>query len=314
MQGIIHAVHGNQGSTKPRVKSADMEQWLEEFIDSTGDYMPHKSEIHLFVGSIKNLYDQYERYCRTHEIEFVVAMETLRVAFRSIGDYVKIPKTKLFAQCDECSRLTLAVQSAKTKTSKRAAVIEKGLHIDWQTQERKVYWHHRFLAKTRSNEYACIIIDGMDQQKTNLPRFSKRVPKTCDNLEQLGVTIVGSLIHGHSPMMHIMPNDFKKDCNVTIQVLLSTLRHLAKQRKGRPWPHTLFLQLDGAGDNKNKHLLSLLAHLVRLGIFKKVICVNCRLIGKKYSILELKRSLSTPNVILNINSSSICPFQSHLNI
>lgn len=273
---MIHPVHGNEGTVKSRGKTQDMDQWLEEYIDATGDFMPHKSEIHLFVGSIMTLYDHYKRYCSTHQLD-MVAYETLRVAFAKIADYVKIPKTKMFAKCDECERLKSAESKAQTPLQKEVARKDKLHHVNWQYEERRVYWQHRHIAKSKPDEYACIIIDGMDQQKTNMPRFSKSLPKSCDNLEQLGVTIIGSLIHGYTPLMHIMPNDFKKDCNVTIQVLLNSIRHLAKQRKGKLWPHTLFLQLDGAGDNKNKHLLSLLAHLVKAGIFQKVRSQHMRL-------------------------------------
>jgi len=268
--GEIARLHGNSGSVKRIVKKQNMIEWLDGFINSTGDYMPHKSEIHLPVGSIACLYAHYNSYCATRDVVDTVSYETLRRAFQHVQEYVKIPKTKQFTKCDECVRLDNIVKQAKTKLEKKVAMKNKAAHTEWQTQERKAYYRHRFLAVSQPEEYACIIIDGMDQNKTNVPRFSRRLPKKCDNQEQLGCTIIGALVHGDEPVMHYMPNDFKKDCNLTIQVLLNCIRNLMKNRRGKPWPKTLFIQLDGAGDNKNKHLLSLVAHLVKIQLFTAV--------------------------------------------
>lgn len=244
-------------------------QWLEDFINKTGDYMPHKSEIHLCVGSLANLYKMYTRHCATYESE-VSSYETLRRKFKAISHFVKIPKTKLFTRCDECDDWDEKIKAATTTLDKKVLEKKKADHLEWQFRERKVYYRHRYLAQTQPHEYACIMIDGMDQKKTNVPRYHSRLPKSCDGLEQLNVTIIGALLHGHTSLMHYMPNDFKKDANVTIQVLINALKSLKRQRRGKPWPHTLFLQLDGAGDNKNKHVLALLAHLVKANLFETV--------------------------------------------
>ena len=39
------------------------------------------------------------------------------------------------------------------------------------SQERQHYYKHRDLAQRNKREYMSIIIDGMDQSKTNLPHF-----------------------------------------------------------------------------------------------------------------------------------------------
>ena len=92
-----------------------MEDWLEMFIHTAGDYMPHKSQIHLSVGSRRNLFRIYRRHCTTKNIA-MVSYETLRRTFNSIGDYVKIPLTKQFTKCDECIRLDKALKKARGNT------------------------------------------------------------------------------------------------------------------------------------------------------------------------------------------------------
>ena len=47
--------------------------------------------------------------------------------------------------------------------------------------ERKTYYHHREKSKRNPYKYVTIIVDGMDQNKTNLPQLPQ-VPKSAQNL------------------------------------------------------------------------------------------------------------------------------------
>lgn len=65
------------------------------------------------------------------------------------------------------------------------------------------------------------------------------------------------------------PLQWPHDSNLTISVLLAILQQV--QSKLGALPKILYLQLDNTSrENKNKYLLSFLAHLVELKIFKKV--------------------------------------------
>jgi hypothetical protein len=273
--GNLIKPHGNHGKIKIRQQTQTLVQWMENFINKTGDFMPHKCEIHLSVGSLKRWYDMYLNFCRTYTIHTVSSYETMRRKYKDMCDFVKIPKCKQFTRCDECDRLDEKIAKSKTPLEQKKWQILKNQHEDWQYAEREVYWKHRFLARRFPEKYMCLMIDGMDQKKTNVPRYFSRLPKSCDGLEQCTVTVIGAMMHKFRPLVHYMPNDFKKDCNVTIQILLNCLKDMKKLygEVGKRWPSTLFLQLDGAGDNKNKHVLSLLAHLVRIGMFDEVLTV-----------------------------------------
>jgi hypothetical protein len=280
--------HGNTGLRKTTVRCQTMVQWLEDFINKVGDYMPHKNEIHITVGSLKKLYSMYKRYCSTHLITGVVSYETMRLKFQDVKDFVKIPKTKMFTRCDTCDDLDTKIKDSQNPKQKKVHELNKSTHLQWQFNEREVYYRHRYQAQKPNSDVACIIIDGMDQKKTNVPRYHTRLSKSCDNLEQLGVTIIGSLIHGHTPLMHYMPNDFKKDCNVTIQVLVNCIMAMKEERrlKGFKWPSTFYLQLDGVGDNKNKHVLAFLAHLVQAELFTQVCFIIFQNVIDIYHILD----------------------------
>ena len=132
--------HRNTGQSKIPIKSQNLIGWLDLFIHETGDFMPHKSEIHLPVGSLQRLYQLYLRYCSTRlpDVAQVCSYETLRRKFKLVSEYVKIPSTKMFTKCDECTRLELLEAEAKTNTLRRHAIQLRSRHNTWQFEERKV--------------------------------------------------------------------------------------------------------------------------------------------------------------------------------
>ena len=56
--------------------------------------------------------------------------------------------------------------------------------------ERKKYYKHRERARNNPIKYTCIIIDGMDQSKTNVPQTIKAA-KSTQNLWRLRTHITG---------------------------------------------------------------------------------------------------------------------------
>lgn len=74
-------------------------------------------------------------------------------------------------------------------------------------------------------------IDGMDQNKTELP-FSKYRFKTLDTAWRLKIHIVGTLVHGRHPICyldyHQHAHDANLTCNIVVQVFYRLL-HLIIQ-------------------------------------------------------------------------------------
>ncbi len=110
---------------------------------------------------------------------------------------------------------------------------------------RLKYYGHREEARSNPEKCVTIIIDGMDQSKTNLPRVTQ-TPKLVQGLQQLRTHISGALVHTRSPhgklafaYYYVDMLQYPHDSNLTIHVLLSVL----KEMKGK-LPATLNLQLD----------------------------------------------------------------------
>ena len=117
-----------------------------------------------------------------------------------------------------------------------------------------------------------IIIDGMDQAKTNLPN-TKVIAKSTSGLWRLRTHITGVLLHTKAPcgklaFAFVDLLQWPHDSNLTMTLILSVL--LDYQRHYQ-LPNTLYLQMDNTSrENKNRFILAFCTVLVHLQIFKKV--------------------------------------------
>ena len=65
-------------------------------------------------------------------------------------------------------------------------------HVNKQRQERLHYYSHREAALQSPDKVMSIIIDGMDQSKTNIPLFSRRT-----STRVISQRLIGVKVHGH---------------------------------------------------------------------------------------------------------------------
>ena len=111
-----------------------------------------------------------------------------------------------------------------------------------------------------------VVIDGMDQKKTNLPHFVN-VPKDLPEADFLRLHLVGALIFNGvvDCRVYLTYPNIHGDPNLTVTILNKIL--LAKEKL----PPVLYVQLDNTTrENKNQVFFAYCAMLVELGIFRKV--------------------------------------------
>ena len=84
--------------------------------------------------------------------------------------------------------------------------------------EREKYAKHRHKAEKYPSKYMSIIIDGMDQDKTNIPHLIS-TPKALAGNYTLETHVTGVRVHGRSTMMFIDWQQFPHDSNLTIELL-----------------------------------------------------------------------------------------------
>ena len=139
--------------------------------------------------------------------------------------------------------------------------------------EREKYHLHRYKARRHPSRYLTMILDAMDQSKTDVPNL-RRVCKSTANLQRLRKHLVGVIMHcGLCPIGKAFFGFFdlfewKHDSNLTINIILSVLQ-IFNSRFGLP--PVLNIQLDNCWrENKNQHVFSLLSILVEWHVFDKV--------------------------------------------
>ena len=117
-----------------------------------------------------------------------------------------------------------------------------------------------------------VIIDGMDQAKTNIPN-TRVIAKSTSGLWRLRTHVTGCLLHTQCPQGKLAYAfldllQWPHDSNLTVTTIMNIL---VEADKIRTLPETLNLQLDNtARENKNKYVLGFCALLIEKKIFKKV--------------------------------------------
>ena len=140
-------------------------------------------------------------------------------------------------------------------------------------RERKKYQSHREKSCSTPHKSCTIIIDGMDQSKTNIP-YTKVITKSASNLWKLRTHVTGILLHtkcayGKLAFAFVDLLQYPHDSNLTVTLLMKTLHHFADMYSRLP--ETLYLQMDNTcRENKNKYVFGFCSILVELKIFKKV--------------------------------------------
>ena len=133
------------------------------------------------------------------------------------------------------------------------------------SSERRKYYKHSEKARRNPTKYLSIIIDGMDQSKTDLPHFSRKA-KAVTGMTLLKTHLTGVIVHGLDILGYWDIRQWPHASNLTINILLEVLTSMKDKL-----PPVWYLQMDNCGrENKNRFVLAMCCYLVELGIFQKI--------------------------------------------
>ena len=88
--------------------------------------------------------------------------------------------------------------------------------------ERRKYYKHCRKARQESDKYMSIILDGMDQAKTNLPHFQQKTKQTSGSWK-LKTHVTGAIVHGQGVYGYFDICEWPHSSNMTIAILLNIL-------------------------------------------------------------------------------------------
>ncbi|XP_061193023.1 uncharacterized protein LOC133201246 [Saccostrea echinata] len=137
--------------------------------------------------------------------------------------------------------------------------------------ERQYYYKKREAAKRAPTKFLSVIVDGMDQSKSNLPHFVGRTAKAVNSADQLKTHISGVIAHGQNEFFTFLDiGQYPHDSNLTINIILQILFKI-KDIMGGKLPPTFYLQADNCWrENKNKFVLAFCEYLVHIKVFREV--------------------------------------------
>ena len=195
-----------------------------------------------------------------------------RVAFyrlwREEFTHVEIPPYSRFSKCHICWEYRNCIESITNERVKEIVQVQYQLHLTLQIKEWQDYWWAKRDAIMSPDESLCLIVDGMDQNTTMVPKLRQLVK----NIEGRYVKsqLCGVLIHGVALYTHLWFDvHHVHDSNQVLTSLAKVLGDV-RNRKGS-LPPILRIQADNYGrENKNKYMFAYCASLVALEYFLEV--------------------------------------------
>jgi hypothetical protein len=182
--------------------------------------------------------------------------------------HVFVRKHSSVGHCETCVTYKARIEACKTHHDRIILRALKSKHIQEVRRERRCYHGIREAAVVNPELHLSLIIDGMDQNKTTLPRF-KRATNSDEGRERLKVHVTGVLCHGQKTKAYVFTSfpDVASDSNLTIQCLMAVFADIGFENL----PRNLYIQMDNTSrENKNYFILRFFAFLVDQGIFEKV--------------------------------------------
>jgi hypothetical protein len=280
--GRVTSIHGNTLSNPVResTRMSAAEACFKSFVDEAGCPQPHRSIcrkndnevvplILLPMNTVKfdvfnYVNEEVKRICNGETI----SMSSFRRMWRIKYPHVQVPPFSRFSKCYHCWEYKCAMEGT-TNADARIRIKELFLlHLRNQMEERRHYWIFKRSCYINPELYMCIIVDGMDQNTTMVPRMRQ----TVKNIEHRFVKthLCGALVHGIGLYCDVwFGAHHKHDSNQVVSTLLYVIGDVLR-RKGF-LPPTLRIQADNCTrENKNIYMFALCATLVGLGIFQEV--------------------------------------------
>ena len=280
MHGRVAVVHGNTCQMRESAKMSATKECLRVFVSEAGEQQPHRLvrrkvdgavfTLVLLPMSTKKL--EVFRYVNEEVKKMVDGIELSLSSFRRLWrtefPHIQIPPYSRFSKCHHCWEYKCGMESTTNAVVKVKIKELYIIHIRLQMEERQDYWLFKRSAMITPDLFMCLIVDGMDQNTTMIPKMRQ----TVKNIESRFVKthLCGVLVHGIGLYADVwIDAHHKHDSNQVITSVMNVICDV-KRRKGF-LPPTLRIQADNTTrENKNIYMFAMCAVVVGLGFFKEV--------------------------------------------
>jgi hypothetical protein len=322
--------------------AADVFPHMLEFCEDYGEHLPHITVSKVIVSSADGTNRVVWRVMiclpsglYNSKLECIKEMklfgkipegakdDTIYKIWREHLWHVKVKTWQPFSKCDTCAEFKAAhilrvmeirkrngVATEETPEFKKCKEL-RAAHLARVMLTRSRYMLRYSLTRAFPDIFLHVVIDGMDNKKTNLPHCNSEAlkSKNLDNSgEVLQTKLMGTLVEGRGFINYMTMPTMYHGANTTWTVFLHVLHEL-KQVQGE-LPPVLLLQLDNCGrDNKNMLTFVFFSWLAFLGVFEEVQLnflpvghTHCE-IDQRFSVISKAikaKDLLTPDDMFNI--------------
>ncbi|KAL3697397.1 hypothetical protein R1sor_011473 [Riccia sorocarpa] len=237
--GLLLCYNGRFVCPTPRESTIHAEAFLKKILSEMNEPMPHLN----FDNSNNNGTDSlYHRLPSCYDKQDIYAEHSIRMENRggsklSRGKFYDMwnkkfanfdfHKKSAFARCTECEKLKVWLTRDRNKETRKGYEVDRQKHLQLQMSGRSCYYSHNQLAIDEPSLYKSSIHDGMDSNKTAVPRLDNYVKALSGVGMPVPVKIAGILNRGHGPpsIAHVSIGGlWRSDPNFTVTSIAKYLR------------------------------------------------------------------------------------------
>ena len=280
LNGAEQYVHGNDSKPRESLACLKFISWFKVFCENFGQSAPDECTTVLPSWLTKaTLFEIYVKEATPP----LVKKSTFYFLFKSkfgfqridkLLPHVRISSYSTHSKCDQCVALDTFQRSCKTKHELEYCRALKYNHKQKYGLARRRINDLEQLAVSFPQDHVFISIDGMDNRKSDLPRFQENA-KRYGGFTKLACHITGAIItSGLYPdrrkcLFYINHDQFENGSNLIVTIIYKLIEDFLKDHK--KLPRILHINTDNCGrENKNRFVFSFLAALVELRVFTEI--------------------------------------------
>ena len=264
----IFAGESKTAAERPAPKREGFVGYVKKFAKSNGDYMPHEDAIVLPYAKFEGVFLEYQAEWRRRGWEPCHYSWAVKIFNEDTElENIRLVRTKgTLSACKVCTNYQMRILKAKSDHERNELKRLRQEHVDKQRRERVHYYQHREEAFSNSEQVLSLIIDGMDQNKTNIPLLSR----TTSSSKVVKQRVIGVKVHAVQNYVYLVDDTVQGGGNLIIEVLRRTLLDLEKDGKLPCKNPTLYVQMDNCSENKNRTVFAFFNDLVEKDVFEEL--------------------------------------------
>lgn len=278
--GVQRYIHGNDSVPRESVASVKFTAWMKAFSELYGQSAP--DEITTVLPAWFSKATLYKIYLKESTPPFVKKSTFYNLFKHKFGfarsdmslPHIRISKYSTHSVCPQCVALASYKRSCRTEKEVQYCKSLQYQHKELYGQARRRISELQQLAITFPEEHLFISLDGMDNRKSDLPKFHQNV-KHLGSFVKLPSHITGAIVtSGHykekvKNFFFVNHNQYEQGSNMVITVIYHLLQAFIQDHQR--FPKHLHINTDNCGrENKNRYVFSFLSSLVQLEVFSSV--------------------------------------------